>query len=139
MKIFQIENNFCYVESPYSTMNETVGNFPPTLIFVEAPDYVFPGWGYINGEFIKPTAPEGFVYDEKTGTFHEKEELQTILKQRYNELSQRKIRQRYTATDEYKVLREYLANKEGSEEQFGEYNNYVELCKLEAYKEIYGD
>lgn len=47
-----------------------MGFFPPEVLFVEAPDYVYEGWGYLNGEFIKPTPPEGWLYDDKTGTFY---------------------------------------------------------------------
>ena len=37
---------------------------------MEAPDNVFEGWGYLDGEFIKPTPPEGWLYDEATGCFY---------------------------------------------------------------------
>ena len=30
------------------------------LFFVEAPDNVFEGWGYLDGEFIQPVPPEGW-------------------------------------------------------------------------------
>lgn len=72
MKIFQIEANICYWEATkkFPTVKSTVGYFPPDLLFVEAPDYVFEGWGYVDGKFIKPEPPEGFLYDEETGTFY---------------------------------------------------------------------
>lgn len=71
-KVFQIESNVCYWDATrqFPTVDSTVGCFPDSLIFVEAPDYVFEGWGYIDGEFIKPSPPEGWIYDEKTGTFY---------------------------------------------------------------------
>lgn len=28
------------------------------------------GWGYAEGVFVPPAAPEGWGYDEKTGTFY---------------------------------------------------------------------
>lgn len=73
MKVFQIESGFCYWDATrqFPTKESTVGFFPPSVIFIEAPDYVFEGWRYVNGEFIKPTAPEGWFYDEKTGTFYQ--------------------------------------------------------------------
>ena len=42
---------------------------------METPDYVFEGWGYDETaegyeRFIKPTAPEGWAYDDATGTFY---------------------------------------------------------------------
>lgn len=72
MKVFQIENEICYWEATrqFPTVESTIGYFPSNLLFVEAPDYVFEGWGYINGRFIKPTPPEGWLYDENTGTFY---------------------------------------------------------------------
>lgn len=72
MKVFQIENNICYwdASNKFPTVESTVGYFPPELLFVEAPNYVFEGWGYIDGEFIQPTAPDGWIYNENTGTFY---------------------------------------------------------------------
>ena len=138
-KVFQIVNNFCYWETPYTCLRETEGKYGEDIQFVEAPDYVFEGWGYLNGGFIKPEAPEGFIYDDKTGTFYAEEDQPIILKNRYEMLVQEKIRGRYSPTDEYKVLRERLAGKEGSEDQFNKYNQYVERCKGEAHKDIYGE
>lgn len=76
MKVFQIEADICYWDATrqFPTVESTEGWFPPDLTFVEAPDYVFEGWGYVDGEFIKPTAPEGWVYDEETGTFYRKDD-----------------------------------------------------------------
>lgn len=77
MKIFQIEAGICYWEATkqFPSLESTIGFFPPEVLFVEAPDYVFEGWGYDEtkiGEarFIKSAPPKGFVYDEKTGTFY---------------------------------------------------------------------
>lgn len=73
MKVFQIEANVCYWDATrqFPTKESTIGYFPPELLFVEAPDHVFEGWGYVDGNFIKPTAPEGWLYDETTGTFYQ--------------------------------------------------------------------
>lgn len=73
MKVFQIEANICYWDATrqFPTVESTVGFFPPDLLFVEAPDNVFEGWGYVDGEFIQPTPPEGWAYDENTGTFYD--------------------------------------------------------------------
>lgn len=83
MKIFQIFNShgddllFCHYDltRQFPTLESTAGKFAPNIIIVEAPDYVFEGWGFDKstegGErFIKPTAPEGWAYDEATGTFY---------------------------------------------------------------------
>ena len=47
MKIFQIVKNFCFYDatSVHPTLLSTVGKYPPDVLFVEAPDYVFEGWG----------------------------------------------------------------------------------------------
>lgn len=72
MKVFQVENDICYWDATrqFPTVASTIGYFPPNLLFVEAPDYVFEGWGYVDGNFIKPTPPEGWLYDDGTGTFY---------------------------------------------------------------------
>lgn len=77
MKVFQIEANICYWDATrqFPTKESTVGYFPESLLFVEAPDYVFEGWGYVDGEFIKPTPPEGWLYDDETGTFYQEGEI----------------------------------------------------------------
>lgn len=73
MKIFQIENGICHWDATkqFSSIEATKTFFPENVVFVEAPDHVFEGWGYINGEFIQPTPPDGWYYDTKTGTFYE--------------------------------------------------------------------
>lgn len=75
-KVFQVEANICYWDASrqFPTVDSTIGYFPPNLLFVEAPDYVFEGWGYVDGEFIKPTPPDGWLYDENTGTFYPENE-----------------------------------------------------------------
>lgn len=76
MKIFQILGGFCHwdASSVISSLDEAVTRFAPDLEFVEAPDYVHEGWGYdasLDGDerFIRPSAPDGWIYDETTGTF----------------------------------------------------------------------
>lgn len=77
MKVFQIENDICYWEATkqFPTVESTIGFFPPDVKFIEAPDTVFEGWGYLDGEFIKPTPQKGWLYDDKTGTFYPEGEL----------------------------------------------------------------
>ncbi len=76
MKIFQVIDGLCHWDATKVCPNieTTREKFPPDCIFVEAPDYVFEGWGYDafrEGEdrFLKPTPPPGWLYDTKTGTF----------------------------------------------------------------------
>lgn len=77
MKIFQIVDGFCYWDATpqHPTLRSTEELYSPEIIFVEAPDYVFVGWGFDetkegNERFIQPEPPEGWLYDEKTGTFY---------------------------------------------------------------------
>lgn len=76
MKIFQIYGGICYYDATavHPTLDSTVGKYPPDVQFVEAPDYVFENWGYDSTKsgddrFIKPTPPEGWYYDDETGSF----------------------------------------------------------------------
>jgi hypothetical protein len=96
MKIFQVfafpgtTDYMCHWDatSKFPTLESTAGRFAPDILFVEAPDYVFEGWGYdpaAGGEarFIKPSLPQPeswtdettgqnyhWVYDDATGTFY---------------------------------------------------------------------
>ena len=82
MKTFKIVDGFCYHDCTknFPTVESTVGKFSPDVLFVEAPDYVFEGWGY-NGEetgdarFIKPECPEGWIYDDTTGTYYSESDM----------------------------------------------------------------
>lgn len=76
MKIFQIVGNLCYYDATpiHQTLADTAGKYPPDVLFVEAPDYVFEGWGYDDTKdgaerFIQPTPPEGWMYNPETGGF----------------------------------------------------------------------
>lgn len=77
MKIFQVADGFCIWDATtkFQTVDSAMGKFPPDVLFVEAPDYVFEGWGYDaekegDERFIKPTPPDGWLYDRKSGTFY---------------------------------------------------------------------
>lgn len=77
MKVFQIFEGLCHWDATpeFPTLEDTVGRFAPDIVFVEAPDYVFEGWGYDetaqgDNRFIQPVPPEGWLYDTKSGTFY---------------------------------------------------------------------
>lgn len=81
MKIFQIIGGFCHWDATnqLKSIAYAVAHFPPTDLFAEAPDYVFEGWGYDplqdgDARFIKPEPPEGWLYDDATGTFYPENE-----------------------------------------------------------------
>ena len=71
MKIFDIREgrtHHHYLE--YSSIEETVGRYSPDIVFVEAPDWVYEGYGYDptktgDERFIRPELPEGWEYDEQ--------------------------------------------------------------------------
>lgn len=74
MKIFQIVNGMCHWLTPFQSLAETM-NFPPDCLFVEAPDKVTEQWGFDETKkgderFIRPATPEGWEYDDETGTFY---------------------------------------------------------------------
>ncbi len=90
MKIFQIVDGVCKWETPYKTMSEIIGRFPQDCLFVEAPDYVFEGWGYNskdndgsilfgNDRFTKPIPSEGYAYNPYTGKCVPESEFAPIL------------------------------------------------------------
>lgn len=86
MKIFQILNGFCHYDATpiHPTLEDTVGKYAPDIVFVEAPDYVFEGWGYDetkegDARFIQPTAPEGWEYNVATGGFVKTDDDEEIV------------------------------------------------------------
>lgn len=81
MKVFQIFDGFCHWDATlqHPTLQSTEGQYAQDIIFAEAPDYVFEGWGYDaaaegDARFIQPTPPEGWLYDPETGTFYRESE-----------------------------------------------------------------
>lgn len=88
MKIFQIVNGFCHWCTPFQSLDETKG-FPPDCIFVEAPDYVNEQWGYDetaegDARFVHPEPPEGWAFDDDTGTFYPLDAVPQMLEDAQN-------------------------------------------------------
>lgn len=86
MPIFQIVNGRCHWQTPFKSLDEVKDRFPPDCIFVDAPDYVNEQWGFDETEigddrFIKPVAPEGWVYDDETGQLMPEEMLENAIEQ----------------------------------------------------------
>lgn len=78
MKIFQVLGSFCHWDASnvVPTLADAIGRFAPDVHFIEAPDYVFEGWGYDedavgDARFLQPEPPEGWLYDIPTGTFYQ--------------------------------------------------------------------
>ena len=78
MRYFQILGGICYWDASnvISSLEEAAERFAPDIVIGEAPDYVREGWGYDpsregDERFLRPVPPEGWVYDEDTGTFYD--------------------------------------------------------------------
>ena len=143
MKVFQIKSGFCFNDATgkFKTAEETKDKFAPDVLFVDAPDYVFEGWGYDynaegNARFIKPTPPAGYAYDDETGTFYlEEEYLQKALADKLAELS---------AACNKKIIDGFTVNLSGNDEYFtltledqANINNLFELVKNGSIQIIY--
>ena len=140
-KIMQVIAGVCHWDASraHKTIEETVDKYPPGVLFVEAPDYVFPGWGYVDGRFVAPTVPEGWAYDAATGTFYPLGQEEEIKTERYRAATLAKIRSKISAEDECKILREILAypNDPTAQARFAEYNEMVQACRMQAMDEYY--
>ena len=78
MKVFQAIGGFCHWDA--TIIHPMLASIAPdqchpSIMFVEAPDYVFESWGFDetaegDDRFIEPTPPEGWLYDRDTGTFY---------------------------------------------------------------------
>lgn len=99
MKIFQVLNGICHWDATkkHPSIKDTEGKYSPEIIFVEAPDFVFEGWGYDEAaqgddRFIKPSLPQPeswtdmatgkiyhWEYDETVGTFYMADENGAIV------------------------------------------------------------
>jgi hypothetical protein len=60
------------------------------------------------------------------------EDKPKVLQYTYSQLVEIKIRQRYTVSDELAILRQ----RDTKPQEFAEYNDYCEQCKVEARKEL---
>lgn len=61
------------------------------------------------------------------------------LRKRYENLVNIYVRKKYSISKESSILRKYLAYGDVAKSEFDIYNAYVETCKEEAYKIIYGE
>ena len=108
MKIVNIFSGFVYKDysRELKTLEDAKSKYSSNMIFVEAPDYVFEGWGYDESKtgderFVKPIAPNGWLYDDDTGTF-------------YKELSNREKRKEFYTTGKcMKEKNEFFIEFEG--------------------------
>ena len=84
MAVFQIVDGRCHWRTPFETVEETIGRFPPDCLFVNAPDYVTEQWGFDETEvgddrFIRPEVPEGWDFDPDSGMIMPEEMIEQAL------------------------------------------------------------
>lgn len=106
MKIVQILGGFVHWDASASVPNLEAASrlFAADMIFVEAPDYVFEGWGFdplLSGDerFIRPEVPEGWLYDDATGTIYPADETPPSLAKSNAELTVENEQLRATITE----------------------------------------
>lgn len=106
MKLFQIVGGFCHWDASdqIKSIDYAKSHFPPTDIFVEAPDCVFEGWGceiLPSGDvrFIRPEPPDGWLYDDASGTIYPADETPPAPAKSNAELTAENERLRATITD----------------------------------------
>lgn len=78
MKVFRIEEELCFDDITHiaETAEEAYERFGYDDIYVDAPDYVFVGWGFDGSKegddrFIKPVPPAGYYYDDSDGGIYQ--------------------------------------------------------------------
>ena len=130
MKVVQIHNGQVYhdLSYKYSSAVEASKFYSSEILIVDAPNYVFPGWGYnpsLDGDnkFIKPTVPEDMKYDEQTGTVWNPLEYRR---------SERISKHAETSNDTLEALRKL---REGDQS----YDWQAWLDKLDAYNKAIED
>lgn len=124
MKVMQIFNSevYCDLTSRYPDAKTARQFYAPNIQIEDVPDYVFPGWTYDASKegderFIKPTPPEGWEYDDDTGTFWNPEQLR---------LTERTQKHAETTNDTMEAYRKLRANDQTIDWQ-------VWLDTLDAY------
>lgn len=130
MKVMQIKNGLIYqdVSSLYESAIEASKYYDNTIEFIDTPNYVFPGWGYnpsLEGDnrFIKPSVPDGMIYDDETGTVF------NLTQMRHDE---RVTKHAETSNDTLQALRKL---REGDQS----YDWQTWLDKLDAYNKAIED
>ena len=58
MQVFQILHDMCHWRTPFGSIAETVGKFPPDVKFVEAPDYVNEQWAIVQEQTLANCPPD---------------------------------------------------------------------------------
>ena len=111
MKVVEIVKNRVHKEYPeYSDAREARSHFSPNIHFEDAPDYVWPGFGFDSSKmgderFIRPLLNEGWEYDEEGFPWNPEEHRSAERKRLHSETTDdtlqalRKIREGDTTID----------------------------------------
>lgn len=91
MKVVEILNSRVHCEYPqYQTAAEASTHYAPTIVFVDAPDWVREGFGYVasnvgDERFVRPQLSEGWVYDDNGFEWNPEEQRAAERKQKHAE------------------------------------------------------
>lgn len=111
MKVVEVRNGIVQREyTEYTTAEEARRHFAPNIEFADAPDTVWPGYGFDPGKrgdarFIRPLLNEGWDYDENGQPWnpeeHRSNERRMLHSKTTNDTMQalRKIREGDTSID----------------------------------------
>lgn len=111
MKVMEILNNTVHREYPeYESAEEARKHFAPNIVFVDAPDTVWEGYGFDpskqgDARFIRPLLNEGWEYDESGLPWNPEEHRSNERKMMHSETTDdtmqalRKIREGDTTID----------------------------------------
>ena len=90
MKLFIIFNYQCQndITKFYKSLEDAKNHYDNKTLIVEAPDYVFENWGFDASKsgderFVQPVPPDGWLYDNETGTYYPKYTNEQKRKQCY--------------------------------------------------------
>ena len=92
-KVMEILYNRVHREYPeYDSADEASSHFAPTIRFVDAPDWVWPGYGYDDTKqgderFVRPALNEGWEYDENGCPWSPEETRATERRRLHSETS----------------------------------------------------
>lgn len=89
MKLFQIDGKYVGYEytGKYGSLSEARKHYAPNIRIEEAPDFVFPGWGFDDSKegdarYIQPTPGDGQAYNPETGEIWIPEEFRMSERKR---------------------------------------------------------
>ena len=89
MKLFQIDGKYVGYEytGKYGSLSEARKHYASNIRIEEAPDFVFPGWGFDDSKegdarYIQPVPGDGQAYNPDTGEIWDPEEFRMSERKR---------------------------------------------------------